>query len=144
MGVVYRGRDTMLRRDVAVKVFRDGTTEIARTASESQLLAALNHPSLVTLYDAHLGAEEPRYLVMEYVEGPTLDERLRRGPLPEAAVSRLAEDLADALDAVHRAGIVHRDVKPANVLLRTPGISGRSSPPSSRTSGSRISSTRRG
>ena len=124
MGVVYRGHDTMLRRDVAVKVFRDGTTEIARTASESQLLAALNHPSLVTLYDAHLGAEEPRYLVMEYVEGPTLDERLRRGPLPEPAVSRLAEDLADALDAVHRAGIVHRDVKPANVLLRSPGISG--------------------
>ncbi|WP_341947599.1 serine/threonine-protein kinase [Microbacterium sp. LWH11-1.2] len=124
MGVVYRGHDTMLRRDVAVKVFREGTTEIARTASESQLLAALNHPSLVTLYDAHLGTEDPRYLVMEYVEGPTLDERLRRGPLPEAAVSRLAEDLADALDAVHRAGIVHRDVKPANVLLRSPGVSG--------------------
>lgn len=81
MGVVYRAQDTMLRRDVAVKVFRDGATEIARTASETQLLAGLNHPALVTLYDAHVGVEEPRYLVMEYVDGPTLEGRLDRGPL---------------------------------------------------------------
>ena len=124
MGVVYRGHDTMLRRDVAVKVFREGTTEIARTASESHLLAGLNHPSLVTLYDAHLGAEEPRYLVMEYVDGPTLDERLRRGPLSVPVTARVAGDLAEALHVVHQAGIVHRDVKPANVLLRSPGLSG--------------------
>lgn len=124
MGVVYRGHDTMLRRDVAVKVFRDGATEVARTASETHLLAGLNHPALVTLYDAHLGEREPRYLVMEYVDGPTLDERLRRGPLPRPLVARVAGDLAEALHVVHQAGIVHRDVKPANVLLRSPGVSG--------------------
>ncbi|WP_136054161.1 serine/threonine-protein kinase, partial [Microbacterium sp. K24] len=124
MGVVYRGHDTMLRRDVAVKVFRDGATEVARTTSETHLLASLNHPALVTLYDAHLGAEEPRYLVMEYVDGPTLDERLRSGPLPRPVVARVAADLAEALHVVHQAGIVHRDVKPANVLLRAPGVAG--------------------
>lgn len=124
MGVVYRGHDTMLRRDVAVKVFRDGATEVARTTSETHLLAGLNHPALVTLYDAHLGAEEPRYLVMEYVDGPTLDERLRSGPLPRPVVARVAADLAEALHVVHQAGIVHRDVKPANVLLRAPGVAG--------------------
>lgn len=124
MGVVYHAQDTMLRRDVAVKVFRDGATEIARTASETQLLAGLNHPALVTLYDAHVGAEEPRYLVMEYIEGPTLEERLYRGPLSERTTSRLARDLAEALHVVHQAGIVHRDVKPANVLLRAAGVPG--------------------
>lgn len=124
MGVVYRARDTMLRRDVAVKVFRDGATEVARTTSETRLLAGLNHPALVTLYDAHVGVEEPRYLVMEYVDGPTLQERLDRGPLSERTVARVARDLGEALHAVHQAGIVHRDVKPANVLLRPPAIPG--------------------
>lgn len=124
MGVVYRARDTLLNRAVAVKVFRDGATEVARTTAETHLLAGLNHPALVTLFDAHLGAEEPRYLVMEYVDGPTLDERLHRGPLTSAVVARLAADLADALHVAHQAGIVHRDVKPANVLLRTPGVTG--------------------
>lgn len=118
MGVVYQGWDTLLGREVAVKVFRDDATEVARTASEMQLLAGLNHPSLVTLYDAHVGAEAPRYLVMEYVHGPTLEERLVRGPLSDATTARIAGDLAEALHVVHEAGIVHRDIKPANVLLR--------------------------
>ena len=124
MGVVYRAHDTMLRRTVAVKVFRAGAAETARTATETRLLAGLNHPALVTLYDAHVGADEPRYLVMEYVDGPTLQSRLRSGPLSDPTALRIARDLAEALHAAHQAGIVHRDVKPANVLLRASSVPG--------------------
>ncbi|MEW1960995.1 serine/threonine-protein kinase [Microbacterium sp. NPDC077644] len=124
MGVVYRARDRQLGRVVAVKVFRSGATETERTASETRLLAGLNHPALVTLHDAHIGAREPRYIVMEHVDGPTLRARLDVGPLSPRAAIRLADDLADALHAVHAAGIVHRDVKPANVLLRRSEVPG--------------------
>lgn len=122
MGVVYRARDTVLGRTVAVKVFRDGAEVIARTTSEVHLLAGLNHPGLVTLYDAQVGESEPLYLVMEYVDGPSLDERLTRGALSHASVARIGRDLAEALHVVHQAGIVHRDIKPANVLLRASSV----------------------
>lgn len=122
MGVVYRATDTLLERTVAVKVFREGTAERARTASETQILASLNHPALVTLFDAQVAGEEPRYFVMEFVDGPTLRSRLGSGPLAPRAVARLARDLAEALHVVHRAGIVHRDIKPANVLLRPSSV----------------------
>lgn len=124
MGVVYQALDTTLNRTVAVKVFRDETSEIARTASETQLLAGLNHPALVTLFDAHIGEGEPRYLVMEYIDGPTLESRLTRGPLSARSAARIARDLSEALHTVHTAGIVHRDIKPANVLLRPSRVPG--------------------
>jgi len=124
MGVVYLATDTVLDRPVAVKIFRDGTAEKARTASETQLLASLNHPALVTLFDAHVAGAAPRYLVMEYVDGPTLQSRLLTGPLPSRAISRVARDLGEALHVVHQAGIVHRDIKPANVLLRPSNVPG--------------------
>lgn len=124
MGVVYKARDRMLSRTVAVKVFREGTTEVARTSSETQLLAGLNHHALVTLFDAHVGEGEPRYLVMEYIDGPTLQSQLESGPLSPDDVVRLARDLGEALHVVHAAGIVHRDVKPANVLLRPSSVPG--------------------
>ncbi|MET0672316.1 MAG: serine/threonine-protein kinase [Microbacterium pygmaeum] len=124
MGVVYRAQDGMLRRTVAVKVFRGGPAESGRTATEVHLLAGLNHPSLVTLYDAHMGEVAPRYLVMEYVDGPTLGERLAQGPLSADTVAGMARDLGDALHAVHAAGIVHRDIKPSNVLLRPSTVPG--------------------
>jgi len=124
MGVVYLARDTVLERSVAVKVFRDGMAEKARTASETQLLASLNHPALVTLFDAHVADDAPRYLVMEYIDGPTLQSRLLAGPLPSKTASRVARDLGEALHVVHQAGIVHRDIKPANVLLRPSSVPG--------------------
>lgn len=125
MGVVYHARDRSLGRDVAVKVFRDGATDLERSASETKLLASLNHPALVTLFDANVSGDGPRYIVMEYVDGPTLHARLKKAPLSPTAVGAIARDLGEALHVVHAAGIVHRDIKPANVLLRTSGVAGR-------------------
>ncbi|GAA3866620.1 hypothetical protein GCM10022381_07780 [Leifsonia kafniensis] len=124
MGVVYRARDESLGRTVAVKIFRESATDAARTASETRLLAALNHSSLVTLFEAQTGEGQPNYLVMEYVEGPTLRERISDGPLASEEVAAMARDLAEALHVVHDAGVVHRDIKPSNVLLRRSPVPG--------------------
>lgn len=124
MGVVYRARDETLGRTVAVKIFRESAMDAARTTSETRLLAALNHPSLVTLFEAQTGAGRVNYLVMEYVEGPTLRERISDGPLAPEDVAAMARDLAEALHVVHDAGVVHRDIKPSNVLLRRSPVPG--------------------
>lgn len=121
MARVYRARDELLGRDVAVKVFHaDDVTasDRRRTLSEMRLLAGLSHPSLVTLFDAHLNDAAGAYLVMELIDGPTLRERISSGPIGGTDLAAMAVDLADALSVVHAAGIVHRDVKPSNVLLR--------------------------
>ncbi|WP_261163819.1 serine/threonine-protein kinase [Microbacterium sp. Marseille-Q6965] len=127
MATVYRAHDIALGRTVAVKMMRTGLEAggVRSARSESAALASLNHPGLVTLYDARFAAEGPEYLVMEYVEGPTLSERIRRGPLPPEDVADLGAELAEALHAVHAAGVVHRDVKPSNVLLAPSGRPGR-------------------
>lgn len=128
MGVVYRAVDETLGRTVALKMFRESAgepaSEQARLASETRLLASLNHASLVTLYDARVGRGAPDYLVMEFVDGPTLRERLSQGPLADGDVAAMARDLAEALHVVHQAGIVHRDIKPSNVLLRRSHVPG--------------------
>lgn len=125
MASVYRAVDEQLGREVAVKVFRIGAVdhgERARAEAEMHTLAALRSPSLVTLYDAALDDEDgDSYLVMELVPGSDLDTRLREGPLDTTTTARMGAQVAEGLAAVHAQGIVHRDVKPANVLLESDG-----------------------
>ena len=123
MGSVWRATDSVLDRTVAVKVFWAAgahETDAARRESEKRLLASMSHPSLVTLFDAHLSTNDLSYLVMEHVEGGTLATLISTGPISRRDAAALGADLAEALHVVHRAGIIHRDVKPANILLRPP------------------------
>lgn len=126
MARVYRAEDVMLGRTVAIKIMRPGVdgSSSERAHSEMTVLASLNHPSLVTLYDARLVPGRPEYLAMEFVAGPTLAARLAAGALPPEIVAHLATELAEALHVVHKAGVVHRDIKPSNVLLSPPQIPG--------------------
>jgi serine/threonine-protein kinase len=130
MGEVYRATDTKLRRDVAIKVLPAGVAgdqdHLARFEREAQLLAQLQHPHIASIYglvdgpveravESPAQAQGVRALVMELVEGPTLAERLERGPLPLDAALPIACQIAEALEEAHAKGIVHRDLKPQNV-----------------------------
>jgi len=124
MGEVFRARDTRLGRDVAIKVLSQHLSaqpEVrARFEREARTVSGLNHPNICTLYD--VGREgDIDYLVMELIEGETLADRLRRGPLPIADVLRFGTQVADALDRAHRAGVIHRDLKPGNVMITRAG-----------------------
>ena len=124
MGEVYRARDTRLDRAVAVKVLSPHVAADLqlrdRFEREARAIAALHHPHICTLYD--VGDEgDITFLVMEYLEGETLESRLARGPLPANDATRLAIQIAAALDCAHDAGIVHRDLKPANIMLTLEG-----------------------
>jgi hypothetical protein len=128
MATVFRAQDIHLGRTVAVKMIRDedAVADAAHRAhTEKALLASVSHPSLVTLFDAKLDPGHPQYLVMEFVHGPTLATRMASGPLATHEVAQIARDLAEALAAAHASGIVHRDVKPSNVLLAPPRNGGR-------------------
>ncbi|MCA9300579.1 MAG: serine/threonine protein kinase, partial [Phycisphaerales bacterium] len=123
MGVVYLARQASLDRDVALKIVRaeyaDSETATTRLEREAQAIASLRHPNIVGIHA--VGEEDgKRYIAMEYVEGEGLDERLRREVQPTTAV-QWAADLADALQAAHDAGIVHRDVKPSNIRITPDG-----------------------
>jgi eukaryotic-like serine/threonine-protein kinase len=110
MGEVYKAYDTRLDRIVAIKVSAAQFTE--RFEREARATAALNHPHICTLHDVG-----PDYLVMEFVDGPTLAEHIRAGPIPMEEALDIARQIAEALEAAHEKGIVHRDLKPANVKL---------------------------
>ncbi len=124
MGEVYRARDVRLRREVAIKVlpgtFAGNPNRVARLRHEAQLLAALNHPNIAGIYDL---AEPAGHclLVLEFVPGETLGERLARGPLPLKEALDLFRQIAQALEAAHQNGIIHRDLKPSNVKITPNG-----------------------
>jgi serine/threonine protein kinase len=124
MGEVYRAKDTRLGRDVAVKVLPQhlsANPEVrARFAREAKTVSSLNHPHICTLFDVGRDGETD-YLVMELIEGETLAERLAKGALPTTEVLKFGAQIADALDRAHRAGVVHRDLKPGNVMLTKSG-----------------------
>jgi serine/threonine protein kinase len=121
MGEVYRARDTRLDREVAIKVLSPGLTSSdparERFQREARTVAALHHPHICAIYDVGETPEQQAFLVMEFLQGETLEDRLRKGPLELPMLLDTATALADALASAHAAGIVHRDIKPANVFL---------------------------
>jgi Tol biopolymer transport system component len=125
MGEVYRARDTRLERTVAVKVLPEHLSTSAevrqRFEREAKTISQLSHPHICALYDVgNQGGIE--FLVMEYLEGETLSDRLAKGPLALDSVLRYGLEIADALDKAHRQGIVHRDLKPGNVMITKSGV----------------------
>ena len=119
MGIVYRAREIALDRLVAIKVLRpELATAVARERflRESRLLARLQHPNIVPVHRAG-ESDGLSYYVMDFIDGPTLADRMSDGPLPEVQVLRLARDLVEALAAAHAVGIFHRDVKPHNIFF---------------------------
>jgi eukaryotic-like serine/threonine-protein kinase len=125
MGEVYRTRDTKLNRDGALKVLPEAfaldSDRFARFTREAQVLASLQHPNIAVIYGFEESADV-QSLVLEFVEGPTLAERIANGPIPVDETVSIAKQIADALEAAHGRGVIHRDLKPANIKVRPDGI----------------------
>lgn len=124
MGEVYRARDLRLERTVAVKILPTHLSANAdakqRFDREARTISSLNHPNICTLFDVgHQDGTD--FLVMEYLEGETLADRLRKGPMPLAQLLKAGIEICDGLDRAHRSGVVHRDLKPGNVMLTKSG-----------------------
>ena len=126
MGVLYRARDTRLGRTVAIKLLRPETVadpeRARRFLQEARAASALNHPNIVTVHDIGDDGGRGTWIAMECLDGESLRQRLARGPLAVPEAVRIAVDVARGLAAAHAAGIVHRDVKPANVMITESGI----------------------
>ncbi len=129
-GIVYLARDRVIGRTVALKIIEFGASiaedvraeMAARSEREARAAGALNHPNIVTIHDAGPGeADASFFIVMEYVEGQTLSSLLDKGPLTPSEAVRIGTEIADALEYAHQLGVIHRDVKPANILIRKDG-----------------------
>ena len=124
MGEVYRARDTRLQRDVAIKAlpaeFAADAERLARFQREARLLASLNHPNIAAIYGLE-EADGARYLVLEIVEGESLAQRLAAGPLPVEEALAVCAQIAAGVSSAHDAGVIHRDLKPGNVMVRPDG-----------------------
>jgi len=124
MGEVWRARDSKLHREAAIKVLPDALASdperLVRFKREAQTLASLNHPNIAAIYDLQQDGAT-RCIVLELVEGRTLAELIRQGPLPIDEVLPIARQIVDALEAAHEKGIIHRDLKPANIKVTPEG-----------------------
>jgi serine/threonine-protein kinase len=124
MGEVYRARDTKLKREVAIKIlpeeFSRDPDRIARFQREAEVLASLSHPNIAVIHSLE-EEQGSRFLVLELVEGETLDVRIKRGPIPIEEALHIAKSICEALEAAHEKGVVHRDLKPANIKLTPDG-----------------------
>src|SRR5262249_11037223 len=124
MGVVWKAVDTTLEREVAVKILpaslAGDAERLTRFEREARVLASLNHPNVAT-GEGFKDVDGVRYLVMELVEGETVEERLKRGPIPADEAVPIARKIIDGIEYAHERGIVHRDLKPANVKLTGDG-----------------------
>src|SRR4051794_33096827 len=120
MGEVYRARDTRLNRTVAIKILpshlSDSPDAKQRFDREARAISSLNHPNICTLHD--IGSQQGvDFLVMEFLEGETLADRLRKGSLPPEQVAKCGMEICDGLERAHRSGVVHRDLKPGNIMV---------------------------
>ena len=115
MGQVYRATDTQLGRDVALKILPDAFAadpdRVGRFQREAQVLASLNHPGIAAIYGIEK-SDDTQALVLELVEGPTLADRIAKGPIPLDEALPIAKQIAEALEAAHETGVIHRDLKP--------------------------------
>jgi len=124
MGEVYRARDTRLDRTVAIKILPSHLSENPdarqRFDREARAISSLNHPNICTLHD--VGHQDGiDYLVMEYLEGETLADRLHKGPLPAEQLLKYASEICEGLEKAHKSGVIHRDLKPGNIMLTKTG-----------------------
>ena len=124
MGQVYQATDTKLKRQVALKIlpeaFSADPERLARFQREAEVLASLNHPNIAAIHGLE-EADDIRALVLELVEGPTLADRIKQGPIPLDEALPIAKQIAEALEAAHEAGVIHRDLKPANIKVKEDG-----------------------